>query len=650
MARTAKPAPPALERRSLGRSGIPLTILGLGTRRLAAAGQQAFVRVVRSAIDGGVNVLEVAPEYAEGRAERWLGLALRDGYRARVHLVWQCCAHLRDYKTSMAQLEQTLQLLRTDHVDLWSFHELGYDNDPDWIHDHGGLDAAQEARDQGKARWIGFHAEKSPHIALKLLARGDSWDAVLMPLNPFDASFRSFERQVLPEVIRRGAAVIGTRPLAAGAIPGCRVVRVEEAYRYAWSLPVTTVLAGLDSDAIWRRTQKLALGFKPFHAGEMDALRQKARVLAGDGRYERYKTTQDFDGAPGRAAHGFDEPLVGFEGGGVLAERAARLGESEQSRREKRREFPLSGESGVAVSCGGGVAARGLGLGGQQFRATTAQVQPAEHRRRPLELLDGFVELAQAEMPHAEEIVEFAEFGRVGDADPQAHDRLDEPRDGLLQAPLRDADFRLPRETPQLVLDREVRLGEQPRHELYRAIVVRGVAFERSLDNAPDHPPAKIGLMLGQRFGAAEGLVRSVEAQIRLGKGVDVARFEGRAVALGFEVRRGDVAVVLLDVRAEGLLCPVEGASHEEVIARVGGGTDLLIAEVGVDLAVQEGNSFGVPLVGDQGLGIGQGSAELRAGCPEDRGHDPAGEQEQGDDKEPDLPRASECVTKPLGS
>lgn len=311
MARTAKPAPPALERRSLGRSGIPLTILGLGTRRLAAAGQQAFVRVVRSAIDGGVNVLEIAPEYAEGRAERWLGLALRDGYRARVHLVWQCCAHLRDYKTSMAQLEQTLQLLRTDHVDLWSFHELGYDNDPDWIHDHGGLDAAQEARDQGKARWIGFHAEKSPHIALKLLARGDSWDAVLMPLNPFDASFRSFERQVLPEVIRRGAAVIGTRPLAAGAIPGCRVVRVEEAYRYAWSLPVTTVLAGLDSDAIWRRTQKLALGFKPFHAGEMDALRQKARVLAGDGRYERYKTTQDFDGAPGRAAHGFDEPTPG---------------------------------------------------------------------------------------------------------------------------------------------------------------------------------------------------------------------------------------------------------------------------------------------------------------------------------------------------
>lgn len=282
-----------------------MTILGLGTRRLAAAGQQETIRTVRAAIDGGVNVLELAPEYAEGRAERWIGLALRDGYRERVRLVWQCCAHLRDYKTAMAQLEATLQVLRTDHIDLWSFHELSYDNDPDWIYDHGGLDAAQEARDQGKARWLGFHAEKSPHIALKLLARGDAWDAVLMPLNPFDASFRSFEKQVLPEVIRRGAAVIGTRPLAGGTIPGSKVVKVEDAFRYAWSLPVTAVLAGCDSTAVLKRTLKLALGFKPFHAGEMDAVRQKARVTAGDGRYERYKTTQEFDGAPGREAHGF---------------------------------------------------------------------------------------------------------------------------------------------------------------------------------------------------------------------------------------------------------------------------------------------------------------------------------------------------------
>jgi predicted aldo/keto reductase-like oxidoreductase len=296
-----------LEHRALGRNGGALGILTLGTRRLAEAGQQRTIRVVREAIDHGVSVLEVAPEYGDGRAERWIGLALRDGYRERVQVIWQCCAHLRDYKTAMLQFEQTLQLLRTDRVELWSFHEVIYDNDPEWLYDHGGLDAAQEARDQGRARWIGFHGEKSPHIALKLLAKGFAWDAVLMPLNPFDASFRSFERQVLPEVIKRGGAVIGTKPLAGGAIPNGRVIKPDDALRYAWSLPVSSVVVGCDSPAVLRKTLKVATSLKLFHAGEMDALRQKARITAGDGRHERYKTTQEFDGAAGRTAHGYEK-------------------------------------------------------------------------------------------------------------------------------------------------------------------------------------------------------------------------------------------------------------------------------------------------------------------------------------------------------
>lgn len=298
-------APPPLELRSVGRTGGATTILGLGTRRLAEAGQQATIRVIREAIDAGINVLEISPGFAGGRAERWVGLALKDGYRERVQLVWQCSAPLRDYKTSMAQLEATLHLLKIEQLEAWSFHEVSYDNDPDWIYDHGGLDAAQEARDQSRVKWIGFHGEKSPHIALKLLARGYGWDFAMMPLNPFDASFRSFEKQVLPEVIRRGAAVFGTKPLAGGAVPGSKVVKVEEAFRYVWSLPVSAVFAGCDASPVLKKTLKFAASYKPFHAGEMDAMRQKARAMAGDGRFERYKTTQEFDSAAGRAAHGF---------------------------------------------------------------------------------------------------------------------------------------------------------------------------------------------------------------------------------------------------------------------------------------------------------------------------------------------------------
>ncbi|MDA1082155.1 MAG: aldo/keto reductase [Gemmatimonadetes bacterium] len=296
-----------LEQRPLGRGGHRTSILALGTRRLAKAGQRTAIQVVRQAIDNGVTVIECAHDYGDGRMERWLGMALRDGYRERVTLVWQCCAHQRDYKTSMQQFEESLRRIRTPAFDLWSFHDVIYDNDPDWLYDHGGLDAAQEARDQGRIRWIGFGGHKSPHIHLKLLNRGFAWDAVAMPLNPFDVSFRSFEKQVLPDVIRRGIAVFGSRPMAAGAIATGRVVKPEEALRYCFSLPTSTVICGMDSMGVLRKNLKLAANFKPFNAGEMDALRQRARQSAGDGRFERYKTTLEEDEISGLIAHGFSK-------------------------------------------------------------------------------------------------------------------------------------------------------------------------------------------------------------------------------------------------------------------------------------------------------------------------------------------------------
>lgn len=298
-------APPTIEQRSLGRTGRGTSILALSTSRLARAGQREAIRIIQEAIDHGVNVIETAWEYGEGRTERWLGMALKDVYRERVTLVWQCCAHQRDYKTAMQQLDESLARVKTAAFDVWSFHEMIYDNDIEWLYDHGGLDAAQEAREQGRARWLAFGGHKSPHIHLKLLQRGFAWDAVMMPLNPLDATFRSFEKQVLPEVVRRGIAVMATKPIAGGAIAGARVLKPEESLRYCFSLPVSTVLCGIDSVAVLRKNLKLAATFKAFHAGEMDALRQKARAVAGDGRFERYKTTQDFDGLPGRTAHGY---------------------------------------------------------------------------------------------------------------------------------------------------------------------------------------------------------------------------------------------------------------------------------------------------------------------------------------------------------
>ncbi len=294
-----------MEQRRLGRSGRATSILTLGTSRLANAGQQGAIKLVREAIDHGVNVIETGWDYGEGKVERWLGLALKDGYRERVTIVWQCCAMLRDYKTAMIQLDESMLRMQTDRFDIWSFHEMIYDNDPEWLDDHGGLDAAQEARDQGRVALIGFSGHKSPHIHLKLLQRGFAWDVVQMPLNPLDATYRSFERQVLPETVKRGIAVISTKPIAGGALAHAKVVKPEEALRYCFSLPVSSVQCAVDDLAILKKNLKLAAGFKPYHAGEMDLLRQKAKAVAGDGRFERYKTTQEFDGLLGRTAHGY---------------------------------------------------------------------------------------------------------------------------------------------------------------------------------------------------------------------------------------------------------------------------------------------------------------------------------------------------------
>lgn len=296
-----------IPQRPLGKTGQLVSIIGIGGAHLVEAGQKNAIRIVREAIDHGVTFVDTAAEYGDGKSERWIGLALRDGYRERVTLMTKCCAHGRDYKTAMQQLDESRARLRTDVIDLWQFHEVIYDNDPDWLHARGGLDAGLEAREQGKIRFLGFTGHKSPHIHLKLLQREFPWDTVQMPLNPLDACYRSFEKQVLPELIRRGIGVIGMKPLAGGGLLETKVVTAEDAMRYAWSLPTSSVISGMDSVAVMRKNVKWASEFRPCTPGQMDTLRQKARDVAGDGRHERYKTTQEFDGAPGREAHGFAE-------------------------------------------------------------------------------------------------------------------------------------------------------------------------------------------------------------------------------------------------------------------------------------------------------------------------------------------------------
>jgi aryl-alcohol dehydrogenase-like predicted oxidoreductase len=299
--------PGAIPRRALGQTGASVSILALGGSHLGDVQDPALAqRLVHEAIDAGVNFFDNAWEYHDGRSEMLLGDALR-GRRDQVFLMTKVCTHGRDKRVAMQQLDESLRRLRTDYLDLWQIHECIYDDDPARHHAPGGaVEALDEAKRQGKVRFVGFTGHKDPEIHLAMLGRGYPFDAAQMPLNCFDATFRSFERQVLPELSRRGIGAIGMKSLGGGAYAvRAGVVTAAEALRYAMSLPVASVVCGIDGIDVLRQNLAIARGFVPMPPDEMAALRARVASAAADGRFELYKTTVHFDAPVGREQHGF---------------------------------------------------------------------------------------------------------------------------------------------------------------------------------------------------------------------------------------------------------------------------------------------------------------------------------------------------------
>ncbi len=296
-----------IPRRAFGKTGEQVSIMGLGGYHLGIVkSPDLAVRLVQEAVDVGVTFFDNAWEYNNHRSEEWMGLGLR-GRRDKVFLMSKVCTHGRDKNVAMQQLEESLKRLGTDHLDLWQIHEVIYENDPDLHFAKGGVvEALDEAKKQGKVRFVGFTGHKSPAIHLKMLAHDYPFDSVQMPLNCFDATYRSFEQQVLPELRRRGIAALGMKSLGGDGQPiQYGVVRAEEALRYAMSLPVATTICGIDSLDVLRQNVGIARGFKPMSPQEMQALRERCRPSSGDGHHELFKTTKKYDGKVGREQHGY---------------------------------------------------------------------------------------------------------------------------------------------------------------------------------------------------------------------------------------------------------------------------------------------------------------------------------------------------------
>jgi aryl-alcohol dehydrogenase-like predicted oxidoreductase len=299
--------PDQVPRKPMGRTGEQLSIFGIGGYHLGTlSNQQDATRIVHEAIDAGINFFDNAWEYNDHKSEEYMGKALQ-GRRDKVFLMTKVCTHGRGKDVAMRQLEESLKRLRTNHLDLWQIHEVIYYNDPQLIFAKGGvIEALAEAKQQGKVRYVGFTGHKNPSIHLEMLSHDYPFDTVQMPLNCFDATYRSFEQQVLPEVQRRGMAALGMKSLGGDGQPLLHgVVEVHDALRYAMSLPVGSTISGVDSLEVLRQNLSIARGFKPMSPDEMQSLRERCAAYAADGHLELYKSTMHYDADVGREQHGY---------------------------------------------------------------------------------------------------------------------------------------------------------------------------------------------------------------------------------------------------------------------------------------------------------------------------------------------------------
>ena len=287
--------------RTLGRTGVQVSLIGLGGWHLGfkSISDELAERIIRTAIDNGINFMDNCWDYNEGASEIRMGNALRDGYRKRVFLMTKIDG--RTKQDAAKQLDESLKRLQVDHIDLVQHHEILRYEDPYRIFDEQGANAALiEARDAGKIRFIGFTGHKDPRIHLYMLEvakeNGFEFDAVQMPLNVMDAHYRSFEKMVLPELVAQDIGVLAMKPLANGMILKSNTVTAIECLQYAMNLPASVVITGCESMQNLEQALTAARTFKPMTSDQVTNLLAKTAAAASRGEYELFKTTSIYDG------------------------------------------------------------------------------------------------------------------------------------------------------------------------------------------------------------------------------------------------------------------------------------------------------------------------------------------------------------------
>jgi predicted aldo/keto reductase-like oxidoreductase len=287
--------------RTLGHTGEKVSAIGVGGWHLSLkqVEEQLAIRIVRSAIDGGITFMDNSWDYNGGASEIRMGKALREGYRDKAFLMTKIDG--RSKQEATRQLDESLQRLQVDCIDLVQHHEIIRYEDPHRVFDEEGANAALiEAREAGKLRYIGFTGHKDPHIHLYMLEvaakYGFQFDTVQMPLNVMDAHYRSFSQLVVPELVKQNIGILGMKSMANGILLRSNTVTPIECLHYALNLPTSVVIAGIDSMEILDQAFEAVRTFQPMNDQQVRSLLAKTAEAAAGGEFEPFKTSSIFDG------------------------------------------------------------------------------------------------------------------------------------------------------------------------------------------------------------------------------------------------------------------------------------------------------------------------------------------------------------------
>lgn len=264
----------SIPKRRLGRTNEYVSLISIGGFHIGedSLSDEESIEIMRTAVDMGVNFFDNAWSYKQGRSETLMGQALKDGYREKVILMTKIMA--RNVEDAKVQMETSLKRFDLDSVDLLQFHAVGArDGDVDAVYEGGLIEWALEQRSQGVFKYIGFSGHSDPIPNVEMIERGFEWDTIQIPLNIGDYHREhSYEKMVLPLAIKNDIGVIAMKSNGMGRLGRSGIATPIEGLRYTMTLPVSTVVSGIDSMDILKENLALFHNFEPYSEADMQEL------------------------------------------------------------------------------------------------------------------------------------------------------------------------------------------------------------------------------------------------------------------------------------------------------------------------------------------------------------------------------------------